>query len=567
MAHPQTNFSSNFQGSDGMDSALDITVNGESTEYRPSGGDQSIELTEPVIFEMNDNPTYAEINPVIGLHVPVYLHVSGTGIDYMVPYVGQESSGEGLRFAIPDSQNKCIKYWICRNGASWVSGENPLDVAFTGNTPTFAQIVAAADTKRLVAWRTNSDKTYILTAIEEHYVVFSTVSDSTVTSIIITDDGNPSQTKTYDFNNYEPKIGFVNGHFAVSPNTQYLKICEANEIMLDSYDGQTSFAITIPSSADSNDDCEGGVFEVGYSATGSPTTVTVTSKWLYYKKGAGLIDRIAVTVSSDKKKLEVWLKATKINYKNVYVRALTNRANLVLSDLYQGTDYKFIYPNSNPSMSGTGWDTTGTVYEYAPIATNHTVVIPLSDFTDNVAGLETKMSYSYNSGDCVMIDDGANRIRYVITSRTTYGGYPTYYGLAASDTIQDFGADINTIKLVYTGTWAVTVANRIVRNLITDAIFIIDGDKVAAAPADVRLQFNQVLLAKCAEFCEIVWIQTNHGKKERYTLGRYLQAGDITDYEFARVYRDSSLNIMETLNVSYDETTNVFTITTDAVNF
>lgn len=127
MAHPQTNFSSNFQGSDGNDSALDITVNGETTEYRPSGGDQSIELTEPVIFEMNENPTYAEINPVIGLHVPVYLHVSGAGIDYMVPYVGQESGGEGLRFAIPDSQNKCIKYWICRNGASWVSGENPLD--------------------------------------------------------------------------------------------------------------------------------------------------------------------------------------------------------------------------------------------------------------------------------------------------------------------------------------------------------------------------------------------------------------------------------------------------------
>lgn len=381
--HPQNNFTSEFSEEGGSNAVLTVNVNGETrTTYTPDGGDQSINLVEPVIFEMNDHPTYAEINPVVGLHVPVYLHVSGGGIDYMVPYIGQESGGEGLRFAIPDSQNKSIKYWICRNGASWITGEDPLDIVFTNNFPTFAKVVAAAATKRPVTYCSNGGSTYILTVVAEHYAVFSTVNDATVTSIILNDD-DTTQTKTYDFRNYEPRIGFVNGHFATSPSTQYLKICEF-DYGLESSDGQTTFAITIPASIDSNGECESGVFEVGYS--GATNDITVTGKWLSYKKGAGLIDRVTITVSSDSKKLEVWLQATKINFKNVYVRALTNEWNFVLSDLYQGNDYRLSYPNTSLSMSGTGWDTTGTVYEFVPPVTNELVIINWPDISNLSAG-------------------------------------------------------------------------------------------------------------------------------------------------------------------------------------
>ena len=381
--HPQNNFTSEFSEEGGSNAAFTVNVNGEArATYTPDGSDQSVDLTEPVIFEMNDHPTYAEINPVVGLHIPVYLHVSGGGIDYMVPYVGQESGGEGLRFAIPDSQNKCIKYWICRNGASWLNGEDPLDTVFTNNFPTFAKVVAAAATKRPVAYCSNGGKTYILTTVEEHYAVFEATADSTVTSIIVSDD-DTTQVKTYDFNNYERKVGFVNGHFAVSPNTQYLKICES-ALNLEDSDGQTTFAVTIPASIGSNGECESGVFEAGYS--GATNNVVVTGKWLSYKKGAGLIDRIAITVSSDNKKLEVWLKAAKINFKNIYVRALTNEWNIVFSDLYQGNDYRLTYPNTSLSMTDTGWDTTGTVYEYVPPVTDELVIINWPDINNLSSG-------------------------------------------------------------------------------------------------------------------------------------------------------------------------------------
>lgn len=117
MAHPQTNFSSNFQGAQVLDATLDIKVNGKSNEYQPSGEDKTVELVEPIIFEASDNPTYAEVNEAIGNHVPVYIHVTGTNVDYMLPYVGQSNVTNQLFFAIPDTQANGIRYYIVRNGA------------------------------------------------------------------------------------------------------------------------------------------------------------------------------------------------------------------------------------------------------------------------------------------------------------------------------------------------------------------------------------------------------------------------------------------------------------------
>lgn len=119
MAHPQTNFSSNFQGADGMDAKLDIKINGKSNEYQPSGGDKTVEVVAPVIFELSDNPTYAEVNDIVASHIPCYLHVSGIGVDCMAPYVGNASNA--FRFETIDIPSKELIGWLIRNGASPVA--------------------------------------------------------------------------------------------------------------------------------------------------------------------------------------------------------------------------------------------------------------------------------------------------------------------------------------------------------------------------------------------------------------------------------------------------------------
>lgn len=118
MAHPQTNFSSNFQGAEGLDSVLDININGESHEYRPSGGDQTVNVIAPIILEASENPTHAEVSEALGTGAPVFIHLSHTGADYMIPYVGQSGDGNHLYFAIPDAQVSGLRYYIVRNGTT-----------------------------------------------------------------------------------------------------------------------------------------------------------------------------------------------------------------------------------------------------------------------------------------------------------------------------------------------------------------------------------------------------------------------------------------------------------------
>lgn len=116
MAHPQKNFSSNFQGAQPLDAKLDIKINGESNEYQPSGEDKTVEVVEPIIFEASDSPTFAEVNEAIGKHVPVYIHMTGTGTDYMIPYVGQSNTPNQFHFEMPDAAANGIRYYIVRNG-------------------------------------------------------------------------------------------------------------------------------------------------------------------------------------------------------------------------------------------------------------------------------------------------------------------------------------------------------------------------------------------------------------------------------------------------------------------
>ena len=118
MTHPQNNFTSQFQeGASSGNAALTLNINGVSQTYTPQGTDQTIAISEPVVFESSENPTFAEVNEVIGTHNPVYIHVSGIGVDYMIPYVGQSGDGNKLYFVIPDAQVGGFRYHIIRNGA------------------------------------------------------------------------------------------------------------------------------------------------------------------------------------------------------------------------------------------------------------------------------------------------------------------------------------------------------------------------------------------------------------------------------------------------------------------
>lgn len=138
MAHPQNNFTSQFRsdGSDG-NAALTLQVNGENHVYTPQGTDLTVELIEPIVFEASENPTYAEVTEAIGTHAPVYIHISGVGVDYMIPYVGQSDGGDKLHFEMPDAQADGIRYYIIRNGASPEAG-------VSGNAATATHLSASA---------------------------------------------------------------------------------------------------------------------------------------------------------------------------------------------------------------------------------------------------------------------------------------------------------------------------------------------------------------------------------------------------------------------------------------
>ena len=136
MGHEQHNFSSNMMGAETGNSKLNIKVNGVDHEYQPSGGDQEVAITEAVVFELSDSPTYAEVSEVVAAHIPCYLHVSGSGVDYMVPYAGNATNS--FRFEITDAPNQKLLGWLIRNGASPITYTSSYDITDT------SKVIAAA---------------------------------------------------------------------------------------------------------------------------------------------------------------------------------------------------------------------------------------------------------------------------------------------------------------------------------------------------------------------------------------------------------------------------------------
>lgn len=484
MAHPQMNFSSNFQGSEGLDSALDIVINGESHEYRPSGGDQTVEITEPIIFEMNDNPTYAEINPVVGLHVPVYLHVSGGGIDYMVPYVGQETGGEGLRFAIPDSQNNCVRYWICRNGTSWDSGITYPETLETV-TPTYAKAKAVFDAGRtecikrdgliyMLVNATNTEATYI----SRDYITLKTLTIDTSNDITVS-----SYKVARD-------LGWLGIHGpSYYAGEKYVKVCE-----LDAYPFRaiynTRFQINIAPSQNGGTNGESAIFNLAihcdYDDDGPSFDEGIKASWECLEKQSLTSSKIAqcVVTFNSTGKIEVWLEFVNASGIEAYITVLANNCNAAgafADATFSGP--KFAYPCNYVITSGTSWDEGATaVYDYPAYEMTTAMIVRIADLDSTTA--EAMIAAKADSKPIIVVKNDPGASKYLITSAISSTSKYTFRGIGRTD--KDSGTGV--VILEYTrgsGTWVV---------IYTSTMLTIDGSTIGSIPSASRSEFFDNIL-------------------------------------------------------------------------
>ena len=104
--------------------SLTIMINGEPHVYTPGGSNQVINIKGAILIDLS--ATFAEVSTYL-THSDnaVYLHLTGVGVDYMVPYVGG-TNDTGFRFAIPDTQTASLKYWVLQSDNTWVTGSVPI---------------------------------------------------------------------------------------------------------------------------------------------------------------------------------------------------------------------------------------------------------------------------------------------------------------------------------------------------------------------------------------------------------------------------------------------------------
>ena len=104
--------------------SLTIMINGEPHVYTPGGSNQVVNIKGAILIDLS--ATFAEVSTYL-THSDnaVYLHLTGVGVDYMVPYVGG-TNDTGFRFAIPDTQTASLKYWVLQSDDTWVTGSVPI---------------------------------------------------------------------------------------------------------------------------------------------------------------------------------------------------------------------------------------------------------------------------------------------------------------------------------------------------------------------------------------------------------------------------------------------------------
>lgn len=479
--HPQNNFTSEFSEEGGSNAALTVNVNGEArATYTPDGSDQSVDLTEPVIFEMNEHPTYAEINPVVGLHVPVYLHISGSGIDYMVPYVGQESGGEGLRFAIPDSQNKCIRYWICRDGASWVSGIVYPDAIETV-TPTYAKAKSTFD-----AGQTQ--------CIKYSGLVYMLANATNTEATYISRDGATLKTLTIDTDNFinvssykvARDLGWLGIHGTSYNSDKYVKVCE-----LDAYPFRaiynTRFQINISPNTNSGTNGESAIFDLSIHCHDDTTfDEGINASWECVNRqslGTNRIAQCVVTFNSNGK-VEVWLEFVNAANMEAYITVLANDGDA--AGVYSGSTFagpSFVYPDTYVKPSDTSWDAGATsIYKYPAYEMTTALIVRLDELDSTAA--ESMVAAKADGKPIIVVKNDTATSKYLITAISVSASKYIFRGIGRTD--KDTGTGVVILEYTRsTQAWATTY---------TSASLMIDGSAIGSVPSGARAEFvNDIL--------------------------------------------------------------------------
>lgn len=357
---------------------------GTEQQYTPFGEDTHVQLDgDAVVFELSDNPTYLELSEVIGDHKPCYIHVAGTGVDYMVPYVGQESE-DGFRFAIPDTQNRALRWWLCRDGAPWDSGiVYPLADTIKTVAPTYANaksIFGAGQTQCIK----HSGLVYMLANVTNTEATYISRDNITLKTLTV-DTSNSITVLSYKV---AQDLGWLGIHGTNYNSDKYVKICELAVYPFRAI-YNTRFQINISPDTNNGTNGESAIFNLSIHCRNNPAfDEGINASWEYVNsQSLGRIGRCVVTFNSNGK-IEVWLEFINAANMEAYITVLANDGNAAgpfIDDL-EFAGPCFVYPCNYVKTGGTSWDTTGTVYEYVPPVTDELVIINWPDINNLASG-------------------------------------------------------------------------------------------------------------------------------------------------------------------------------------
>lgn len=454
---------------------------GTEQQYIPFGEDTRVQLDgDAVIFELSDNPTYLEISEVIGDHKPCYIHVAGTGIDYMAPYVGQESE-DGFRFAISDTQNRALRWWLCRNGAPWDSGITyPLADTIKTVTPTYANAKLVFDAGQTQCIK-HGGLVYMLanvTSTEATYISRDNITLKTLT----VDTSNSITVSSYKV---ARDLGWLGIHGpSYYAGEKYVKVCE-----LDAYPFRavynTRFQINIAPSQDSGTNGESAIFNLSiqctYDENGPSFDEGIKASWECLEKQSLASSKIAqcVVVFNSNGKIEVWLEFVNASGIEAYITVLANDGNAAgahADSTFAGP--LFVYPCDYIISSSTPWDVGATaIYTYPAYEMTTAMIVRLSDLDSTTA--ESMIAAKADGKPIIVEKNDPGASKYLITSATSSASKYVFKGIGRTD--KDTGTGI--IILEYnrsTHIW--TTAG-------TSTLLAIDSSTIGSMPESARSEF------------------------------------------------------------------------------
>lgn len=455
---------------------------GTEQQYTPFGKDIRVQLDgDAVVFELSDNPTYLEISEVIGDHKPCYIHVAGTGIDYMVPYVGQESE-DGFRFVIPDTQNRALRWWLCRNGAPWDSGiAYPLTDTIKTVTPTYANAESVFDAGQTQCIKYNG-------------LVYMLANTTNTEATYISRDGATLKTLTIDTNNIigvssykvARDLGWLGIHGTSSNGDKYVKVCELEPYQFRAI-YNTRFQINISPNTNNGTNGESAIFNLSiHCRNNSAFDEGINASWECVNKQSLNTSRIAqcVVTFNSNGKAEVWLEFINAAEMEAYVTVLANDGNASLSGDLEWAYPKFVYPCDYIKTSGTSWDAGATaIYKYPAYEMTTAMIVRLDDLDSTAA--ESMVAAKADSKPIIVVKNDAGASKYLITSATANASKYVFRGIGRTD--KDTGTGVVILEYTRaTQTWAITY---------TATSLTIDGSTIiGSVPAIARAEFvNNIL--------------------------------------------------------------------------